>query len=66
MSVIVGAIRARPSPEIPVSAPESVPELSKMTMKELLALCSERGLDAPARAKKADLIEVIEASYGRD
>lgn len=64
MSICVRAIRARSSPQTTLSANESAPELSKMTVKELTALCEERGLDVPTRAKKADLVVLLEASHG--
>lgn len=33
--------------------------LTEMTVKELRALCEEYGIDAPAKAKKAELVELL-------
>ena len=38
------------------------PSLATLTVRELAAMCAERGIDVPARAKKADLIAAIEAA----
>lgn len=35
--------------------------LEDMTVAELRALCEERGIDAPKRAKKAELLELLGA-----
>lgn len=38
------------------------PELATLTVAELRALCADRGVEAPNRARKADLIEAVRAS----
>ena len=43
---------ARPEPE-PV-------DLTKLTVATLKALCKERGVEVPAKAKKADLIALLD------
>lgn len=35
------------------------PELATLTVSELRALCAERGVDAPPRARKADLVAAL-------
>lgn len=38
------------------------PELATLTVKELAAICAERGIEMPSKPKKADLIAAIEAA----
>jgi outer membrane biosynthesis protein TonB len=48
-----------PLPE-PEPAPEAGPDYSKMTNSQLKALCDERGITVPPRAKKAVLVALLE------
>ena len=41
-------------------AEADAPDYSAMKVAELRALCSERGLEAPSKATKAQLIEILE------
>lgn len=52
MSVLFGAV--------PIGAIEGA-ELSKMTVAELRAVAKERGIEVPAKATKAKLLELIGA-----
>lgn len=56
MSVFQGA-RALSDGAKP-TAPETG-DLSALTVKQLRALCAERGIDAPSRATKTRLIELL-------
>ena len=38
-----------------------VPALAAMTVRELAAMCAERGIDVPAKARKADLVALLES-----
>lgn len=42
-----------------VAAPEG-PAYAAMTVSELRALCADRGIDVPSRARKADLVALLE------
>lgn len=40
------------------------PELATLTVRELSAICSERGIEVPNKPRKADLIAAIRAARG--
>lgn len=47
------------------SEPPAVPEgpaLATMTVRELSRICAERGIETPAKPKKAELVALIEAA----
>ena len=48
-----------PNPK-PAAEPEPSVDLSKLTVAKLKALCGERGIEVPAKAKKADLIALLD------
>lgn len=52
MSVYVGEVR---------TSKVSATSLANMTVKELVALCKDRGIDVPPKPRKADLIAALEA-----
>lgn len=37
-------------------------DLASLTVKELLAICAERGIETPPKAKKADIVSAIESA----
>jgi len=55
MTVFIGAVRA-PEPHVELAPPE---DLSALTVARLRELCDERGIEAPRRATKAQLIELL-------
>ena len=63
MSVIVGRVLAGGMPA--GKAPPSDRPLADLTVRELEAICDEMGIKLPARARKADIVQAIEAHRGR-
>ena len=50
-----------PEGYVTVEAPEAPkPDYGSMTVAQLRTLCGERGIDAPKKAKKAELIALLE------
>lgn len=45
-------------------APPATESLADLTVSELRVMCADEGIDAPKRARKADLIAAIEAHRG--
>lgn len=50
---------AEPEPE-PVEEQETSQDLSKLTVAQLKAICSERGIEVPKGAKKAEIVALLE------
>ena len=67
--VKLDAIAPAPEPPKPKPAPEPVPEpepeqqaedLSRLTIQQLRAVAKERGIELPKRAKKTEIVKILE------
>lgn len=56
--------QAEPGAVVVVSADgfESEPDFDALTVKELAALCADRGIDVPAKARKAEFVAALQAA----
>jgi hypothetical protein len=60
-SAFVAEMMAKNPALVPLDAAEPEPvNLSALTVATLRALCGERGIEAPKRATKAQLLELLE------
>lgn len=55
---------SEPNVTVAISAEgfESEPDFGALTVKELSALCADRGIDVPAKARKAELVAALQAA----
>lgn len=63
MSVFIGGT-AGGRAAVGKSPPTHQGDLSALTVRELVALCSERGIATSPKARKAEIIAAIEANDG--
>ena len=61
-SAFVAEMMAKNPALVPLDAaePEQTQDLSALTVATLRGLCGERGINAPKRATKAQLVELLE------
>lgn len=61
-SRFVAEMMAKDPALVPLGAaePEPTQDLSALTVAQLRELCGERGIEAPKRATKAQLLELLE------
>lgn len=59
MTVFIGAARVEAAPPEPNAAQERREDLAALTKAQLAELCAERGIEAPSRATKAQLVALL-------
>ena len=61
MSIFQGVARHTPAPAaVPQTASAATPDLTTLTNARLAEMCAERGIEAPRRATKAQLVALLE------